>query len=98
MLCSSIGNQSDLSSASAAAEGPLSEQQAIRTALQLAKGVQQMHDLRILHLDIKPQNALMDQHGDVVLSDFGISHQLHNTLSHFLPSSTVGFIGTPNYM
>ena len=80
------------------AEHPLSQQQAIRVALQLAKGVQQLHALRILHLDIKPQNALMDQHGDVVLSDFGISQQIQNTLSNFRPSTLDGIVGTPCYM
>ena len=76
----------------------MSQPQAAKVVLQLAQGVQQLHALRILHLDIKPQNALVDQHGDVVLTDFGIAQQLQHTLSHFMPSTSVGMIGSPNYM
>ena len=64
--------------------------------MQLAKGLQQLHAMRILHLDIKPQNVLVDQHGDVGISDFGISYQMQSTLSHFAASANM--VGTPNYM
>ena len=74
----------------------MSQQQKVQTALQLAKGVQQLHNIRILHLDIKPQNVLVDQHGDVVLSDLGIAHQMQ-ALSHYLPSSSRA-VGTDNFM
>lgn len=82
----------------AVADHPLSQQQAVRVLLQLAKGVQQLHALRVLHLDIKPQNVLMDQHGDAVLSDFGISQQTQITLNQSMPSTSVGMMGTPSYM
>ena len=79
-----------------ATAGGMSQQQKLQTALQLAKGVQQLHGIRILHLDIKPQNVLVDQHGDVVLSDLGIAHQMQ-ALSHYVPSS-IDAIGTDNFM
>lgn len=75
-----------------------SQDKAFRAALQLAKGIQQLHDVRILHLDIKPQNVLVNHHGDVAVSDFGISQQMQHTLSHFKPSTSVGMLGLPNYM
>ena len=56
-----------------------------------------MHQLRMLHLDIKPQNDLVDNHGDLFLADLGLAHQLQD-LTHFLPSQTDGCIGTANYM
>ena len=65
-------------------------------ALQLAKGVKQLHSMYMLHLDIKPHNVLVDQHGNVVLSDLGLAHQMH-TLSEYLPSSP-GTAGTANFM
>lgn len=48
--------------------GGMSEQQKLQTAWQLAKPVQHLHDKHMLHLDIKPQNVLVDNCGDVVLS------------------------------
>ena len=75
-----------------------SQEKAFRAALQLAKGVQQLHDVRILHLDIKPQNVLVNQHGDVAVSDFGISQQMQHTLSHFTAPTSMAMLGSPNYM
>ena len=75
-----------------------SEDKAFKAALQLAKGVQQLHDVRILHLDIKPQNVLVNQHGDVAVSDFGISQQMQHTLTHFTAPTSMAMLGSPNYM
>lgn len=67
-------------------------------ALQLAKGVQQLHALNELHLDIKPNNVLVDKYGDVFLADFGISHQLLQSGMQYNPTTSAGLVGTPNYM
>lgn len=75
-----------------------SQEKAFRATLQLAKGLQELHDVRILHLDIKPQNVLVDRHGDVAVSDFGISQQMQHTLSRFIPSNSMAMLGSPNYM
>ena len=74
-----------------------SQEKAFRATLQLAKGVQQLHDVRILHLDIKPQNVLVDRHGDVAVSDFGISQQIQHTLSHSIDCNSMAMLGSPNY-
>ena len=34
-----------------------------------------MHSHRILHLDIKPDNIVIDENGEAVLIDFGVSQQ-----------------------
>ena len=73
------------------------QEKAFRAALQLAKGIQQLHDVQILHLDIKPQNVLVDRHGDVAVSGFGISQQMQHTLSHFMPCRVMATLGSPNY-
>ncbi len=39
-------------------------------------GSGQLHDLNILHLDVKPGNVLLDDYGHAYLADFGISRTL----------------------
>ena len=49
---------------------------AAELSLQLAKAVQQLHAVQILHLNIRPENVLLDQHGSILLSDFGRARQV----------------------
>ena len=74
---------------------PLSKKADI--ALQLAQAVQQVHNLGFVHLDIKPQNVLLDQYGSVYLSDFGAAI-LQQSLSHCMRSAGMAVNGTVNYM
>ena len=67
----------------------------LQTALHLAKAVQHWHGMHMLHLNIKPQNVLVDIDGDVLLSDLGITCQMQ-TLSHS-PSSAAKSMGTVSY-
>ena len=54
-------------------EGPLSEQEAVKYATQIADALQYLHSNNILHLDVKPANILLDSRGSAILIDFGIS-------------------------
>ncbi len=74
---------------------PLSKKADI--ALQLAQAVQQVHNLGFVHLDIKPQNVLLDQYGSIYLSDFGAAI-LQQSLSHCMQSAGMAVNGTVNYM
>jgi serine/threonine protein kinase/formylglycine-generating enzyme required for sulfatase activity len=63
-------------------------------ALDLARGLEYAHSLKIIHRDIKPQNVLIDPEGRPRLVDFGLAKNLELgglTLSGDLT-------GTPNYM
>ena len=55
-----------------------------------------MHSLDLLVLNLKPSNILVDEHGQVVLGDFGIPYLL---LGASLSNPNMAFrLGTPNYM
>ena len=40
---------------------------------QLAAALAHVHRHRVVHRDIKPDNILLDQHGDAFLADFSVS-------------------------
>lgn len=52
---------------------PIPPTQAIAITLQLCKALAAVHDIGIIHRDIKSQNVLFDEKGQVKLSDFGIA-------------------------
>ena len=49
---------------------------------QLLKTVEACHEARLAHLDIKPQNILIDKYGRLKLSDFGLSGIYNNGSCH----------------
>ena len=46
----------------------------IRIGTDLAQAVQSLHSQDAIHLDIKPDNVLIDDEGKLTLIDFGLSH------------------------
>lgn len=62
----------------------------------MAKGIQELHSLGTLVLNIKPTNFLLDEHDQALLGDIGIPYIL---LGILLPDSDFALrLGTPNYM
>lgn len=51
----------------------------IRIALQIALGMSYSHAHHILHLDLKPDNLLLDDNNNIKMSDFGISHYIYQS-------------------
>ena len=39
---------------------------------QIVKGLNYMHDNKVLHRDIKPQNIFINNNGDVKIADLGL--------------------------
>ena len=77
--------------------GHVGMQQAVAIVTDVLEGLAQLHALQILHLDLKPGNILLDEHGHAYLGDFGISHALR-TLEACTAVTTNSRLGTPHYM
>ena len=69
--------------------GSLSEQAALRYIRQLASALDYVHSKRIMHLDVKPDNILLDDDDNVILIDFGLSKH-YDTSGHQTTGTPVG--------
>ena len=73
-------------------KGKLSEQLLRKVFPQLLSGVQKLHDLELLHLDIKPGNIHLRQGGRPLLLDFGaVREQMKTRLYDARVVATSGF-------
>jgi WD40 repeat protein len=61
---------------------------------QIAEALQYAHNQKHIHHNVKPENMLIGQDDDILLSDFGIAATAHNTF--FM--NRQAFVGTPPYM
>ncbi|MBL8043528.1 MAG: protein kinase [Nitrospira sp.] len=76
------------------ARKPVPVRTSVEIALQVAEALAYAHHEGIVHRDIKPANILVDSHGRVKITDFGIAAALDE-----VSITTVGqVLGTPEYM
>ena len=62
--------------------------------LQLARTLRWLHARRWMHLDLKPANVMIDEHGEPLIGDFGLARQMDDTGS--VTAQEVS--GTPAFM
>lgn len=73
---------------------PLSPARAVHIMKQLTSAIAHAHENGIIHRDIKPQNILVDENGDVKVTDFGIATSLNATAL----TQTNSVLGTVHYL
>jgi Tol biopolymer transport system component/serine/threonine protein kinase len=76
-------------------QGPIPPQTIRRMLDQMASALDYAHERAIVHRDLKPQNVLLDERGNVFLTDFGIAKLLNEVSSL---TQTGAAMGTPPYM
>jgi serine/threonine protein kinase/tetratricopeptide (TPR) repeat protein len=74
--------------------GQFSIGKAVSVARQACEGLAQAHQLGVVHRDLKPQNIMIDNDGNVRIMDFGIARSLKGK---GITDARV-MIGTPEYM
>ncbi|MCC6499122.1 MAG: serine/threonine protein kinase [Anaerolineales bacterium] len=76
--------------------GPLSLNEIDRLFTQLADALNYAHGHGIIHRDLKPANALIDESGNLFLTDFGIAKLLESASPRL--TQTDAIMGTPAYI
>ncbi len=78
--------------------GGLPADEAWDVALQVLKGLEAIHEVGIVHRDLKTANLMRDRNGCVRVMDFGIAKYHGDTESGVTVTATGTLMGTPEYM
>jgi len=73
---------------------PFSEEQVRNILIQVLSALKVVHNKGIWHMDIKPENIMMDRQGNCVLIDFGSSKQISSSEGKYTSTSITY---TPGY-
>lgn len=76
-------------------KGRLAESEVVRLTSEIGDALHYLHSKRMLHLDLKPSNVMLDKNGHAHLIDFGLSKQ-YDATGNPESSTSVG-AGTPGY-
>lgn len=76
--------------------GAMKEEEMWKLLADVASGLAYLHEQEIIHQDIKPDNILIDNNGNYVITDFGISVKSRSTLRKSMNIATGS--GTTAYM
>ena len=79
-------------------QGQLPLAQAVSIARKLAGALHHAHSQGLLHRDVKPQNVLLREDDEPVLTDFGLTREVDSAAGESLTRTIGGqFLGTPGY-
>lgn len=70
-------------------DGRLPCDEALRIFRHVLEALECAHGQGVLHLDVKPENILLDTGGDAKLSDFGLGRAVHATTESILVSGSL---------
>ncbi len=59
-------------------------------AISICEAMQYAHDKNVIHRDIKPQNIMLTETGEIKIMDFGVAETLRNSVSRIVPGGTTG--------
>jgi serine/threonine protein kinase len=78
--------------------GPLPPAEAYDVAMQVAAGLEAIHEAGIVHRDLKTPNVMRDAQGRVKVMDFGIAKRFDADAPSMGMTGTGHVVGTPEYM
>jgi hypothetical protein len=83
-----------------AQNGPFKAEEAVAIAIEIAQGLQALHDQGIVHRDLKSSNVMRDDRGHVRLMDFGIAKETDAAVTHTASDSLIGSLEymSPEYL
>lgn len=64
----------------------------LKMAVDISNGMQYLHDLQILHRDLKSRNLLVDKHMNVKVCDFGLAKAINKDQTVTGPLGTVAWM------
>ncbi len=86
------------------AKGQLPVDTALNFGIQILGGLGHAHKKGLIHLDVKPENVLLNSSGVLKITDFGIARAMGTATGRLLSAATQtfrhesGYPGTPVYM
>ncbi|GAA6056273.1 hypothetical protein JCM3770_007288 [Rhodotorula araucariae] len=78
--------------------GQLPESLVASYTVKILEGLAYLHEQGVVHCDLKAANILSTKNGNIKLSDFGVSLNLHALATRGFHPSAVEANGTPNWM